>query len=610
MKYHFKIWLPIHLVTSLFVILISPLTLAQENIDLRNQLAKELKNQGVTGAVWSIVNDGEIFTDSWGIKNMDEQTKLNPDDLVNVGSVAKTVLSTGILLLVTQNKLSLETPVEEILPEIRFDNKWDQPVTVKHLMDHTSGLENMRLWQMFSQNASPAAPLLYSFSKDPDVLNINTKPGTEFSYSNMGYTLLGLVIEKISGERYEDFLDKNLLVPLGMVNSTFHFVNQVGPEANTKLAMGHLDNKITHPALPIYLRPAGQFTTNAEDMGLFLQFLLNKGLNDGKQLVSKQLIESMGTVSGTDAAINGLYKGYSLGLLQRDWHNNVGLFHLGSIVGYRAMIYLFPLQQKAFFISVNMDSETANYENLNKILIENLALTKDNPISIGKLPENIDEWKGTYIPSKSAFKSLKYFDIITGYQIVRTTDELVNLISFQQDKKILYPTDKLLFRTQKSTIPSYTFYQKEGKFYFSDGLNTYQKINRIFLFVLWFSLFTGLAGIVFTLAKGLKALFSKGTSFIQTSIAIPFLAIVLLVLPIPFFFIQSFVSIGDKTVASVLAALVTFILPFCCLYGIWREFAVMKNKGKFGYDFVALISVMQLLLVLLFFGLIPIMLWV
>ncbi len=610
MKYSLKIWLPVNLVFSFFIILVSPPTHAQENINLKNQLATELKAQGLTGAVWSIVKDGEIFTDSWGIKNMDKQTKLTPEDLVNVGSVTKTVLATGILLLVTEDKLSLDTPVEEILPEIKFENAWDTPVTVRHLMDHTSGLENLRLWQLFSQNVTASTPLINTFSKYPDVLKLNTKPGTQFSYSNMGYTLLGMVIENISGERYEDYLDDNLLAPLGMVYSTLHFVEQVGQQANPDLAMGHLDNAKTQSALPLFLRPAAQFTTNAEDMGLFLQFLLRGGMNDGKQLVSRELIESMGKVSGTDAALNGLHKGYSLGLVQRDWHNVVGLFHSGNVVGYRAMIYLFPLQQKAFFISVNMDREAANYENLNKIFIENLELTKDEPVGIGKLPENIDEWEGAYLPTKSTFKTFKYLDFLTGYQMVKSSGELLSLFPFQREKKILYPIDNLLFRTKKSTIPSHTFYKNEGKFYFSDGLNTFEKISRSYLFFLWFSFLAGLAGVVYTLAKGIKALLARGTRFIKTSIAIPFLAIVLLLLPIPFFFLQSFVSLGDKTVASVLAALVTLILAFGILYGLWREFRIMKSQKKFSYDFLALFSVLQLLLVLFYYGLLPLLLWV
>lgn len=610
MKYFFKLWLPINLFFFFFIILVSPLTYAQENIDLKKQLATELKAQGLTGAVWSTVRDGEIFTDSWGIRNMDEQSPLTSNDLVNVGSVTKTVLATGILLLVTEGELTLDTPVGKILPEIKFKNAWDTPVTVRHLMDHTSGLENLRLWQLFSQNVTPSTPLINTFSKYPDVLKLNTEPGTQFAYSNMGFTLLGMVIEKISGERYEDYLDDNLLAPLGMVNSTFHFVKQVGPHANPDLAMGHLDDAKPQSALPLFIRPAIQFTTNAGDMGLFLQFLLRGGMNEGKQLVSGELIDSMGKMSGTDAAINGLHKGYSLGLLKRDWHKVVGLYHTGNVVGYRAMIYLFPHQQKAFFMSVNMDHESANYENFNKIFIKSLDLIEDKPVNIGKLPENIDEWEGAYLPTISTFKTFKYLDLLTGYQIVTLSDEQLYLFPFQQEKRILYPLENHLFRTEKSTQSSHTFYKKEGELYFSDGLNTYKKINRGYLVLLWFSFIAGVAGLIFILGKGIKVLLTKKIVFIKTSIAIPFIVTVLLLVPIPLFFLQSFTAFGDKTFASVLAAIVTFILPFGMLYGMWREFLEIKNEKKYNYDFLALFSVMQLLIVLFYYGLIPLMLWV
>jgi CubicO group peptidase (beta-lactamase class C family) len=204
-------------------------------------------------------------------------------ELYTLGSVTKTLLAAGILRLASEGKINLDYSAEKYLVEISFDNKWSQtnPVTVRHLLDHTSGLEDLRLWQMFTAKAAPTSPLLFAFEKDPFVLEVRTRPRSVFSYSNMGYTLLGIIIEKVTNEPYETYLDKNLLQPLGMLDSTFGFVSQTGEKPDSRLAMGHLECQTIFPALPIYLRPAAQFTTTAYDMGLFLKFLMSDGTLNG-----------------------------------------------------------------------------------------------------------------------------------------------------------------------------------------------------------------------------------------------------------------------------------------------------------------------------------------
>jgi len=263
-------------------------------------------------------------------------------------------LAVGVLHLATEGKINLDESVSKYLTDTKFINKWNAttPVTIRHLLNHTSGLEDLRLWQMFSMKASPTDDLEYGFTKNPSVLKIRTRPGSMFSYSNMGYTLLGMVIEAVTKESYENYLDKNLLLPLEMKSSTFKFVSQVGNNADSSLAMGHLDKQNTFPALPIYLRPAGQFTTTAYDMGLFLRFLMGDGILNGEPFIKKELLSEIGNPQNTEAVLKGLEIGYAFGAMKRDRYGHIGIAHSGNIVGYRAMIYMFPNSKKAFFISI------------------------------------------------------------------------------------------------------------------------------------------------------------------------------------------------------------------------------------------------------------------
>jgi CubicO group peptidase (beta-lactamase class C family) len=198
---------------------------------------------------------------------------MTTDKRVHVGSVTKTVLATGVLRLITTGRISLDTPVADLLPGLGFDNPWaaSDPVRVRHLLAHTAGLDNLRFWQAFSLKPKIDTPLIEAFSRDPALLRVRTRPGSAYSYSSMGYGLLGLVIESVTGERYEHYLDSNLLRPLSMHDSTFEFVSQ---SSDARLAMGHFEEGQTQAAVAVYLRPAGQFTTTVADMAVFAVNLL------------------------------------------------------------------------------------------------------------------------------------------------------------------------------------------------------------------------------------------------------------------------------------------------------------------------------------------------
>ena len=586
---------------------------AQPDTGLRQKIGQTLKEEKVTGAVWAIVDsDGAISTGAAGLKNAASGETLSPQHRVHVGSVTKTLLAVGVLRLVTENRLALDTPVEEILNGIKFENEWpSHPVRIRHLLDHTSGLENLRVWQMFSEKASPATPLEYAFKKDPSVLQLRTIPGSRFSYSNMGYALLGMVIEAVTKEPYETYLDKNLLRPLGMNHSTFSFVTQVGENADPNLAMGHLDNGSPQEAIPIYLRPAGQFTTTAHDMGLFLRFLMSDGMLNGQAFINQPSLSAMFKPVGTEAVNAGLDAGYSLGLMKRDRHNVVGYAHSGNIIGYRAMIYIFPEQRKAFFISHNMDSETAQYERFNKILIEALGINKTEPTANGPMPEDVADWEGVYIRTASGIELSSYFDVLTTFVRVSRQEGQLIFKPFQKAETTLTPAGGHSFRGGDRVAASHVLYKdQQSRPLITDGFVTYERTNIFYLIFLWMSLIAGCLGLLFILIAGIIRFIRKRKAFIKEPLSAPFLSVCSLLIPIPFFLNQSFIALGDLTAASFLTAIVTGLLPLAMLFGCWKYF----NNGVPGLmkkvELIAVVSVLQWVAVLSFWGLIPLRLWV
>ena len=596
---------PVILILLLFL---SSISVAQDNETLDGKLKKAVTNENLTGAVWSTISDDIITTGAIGLKNADTKEILENDDRVLIGSVTKTLIATAILRLASQGKLDIDSPVHKILPKILFDNPWreNNPVTIRDLLNHTSGIEDARFWQVFSTESTSTTPLEYIFSKNPSVLKVRTIPGTRFSYSNMGYSFLGLIIEKITQEPYENYLDKNLLVPLGMNSSTFQFTTQKGENVDQHLVMGHFDNGTTQENIPMFLRPAGQFTTTAKDMALLAKFLMSDGVINEKSFIDKELLNQMGNPISTESYKNGLTSGYQFGLSYRDRYGVVGKFHRGNTIGYRATFYLFPEQKKGFFISYNTDSETANYENFNSIFINYLGINKPQKLKVkNNLPSNIKDFYGYYKMNPVRFEMFAYLDLLFNSIKVEQENNKLILQSIQNETYSLLPVGSNLFRKEDRVKPSHVLYKNDTTPMISDGLVTYEKVSLFYLGLMWLSLILGLVGIIIILFRGFYLLFQKQLFNHNQTITLPFLSIIGLLIPFPFLLNQSFLNLGDFTFANILLAIATGFSPLAMIFGIRK---IWKNK-TLTIDTIGTLFILQWTLVLIYWGIFPFRLW-
>lgn len=595
------------------LVMTSKTLLGQSDRHLKQAISSSLAAEKLTGAVWSVVEgDGSILTDCSGIKNNDSKEELKPTDRVHVGSVAKTVVAAGILHLATSGKLNIDDPVKKYLPAVSFINAWEStnPITLRHLLDHTSGLSDVRLWHLFNTTSSPDAPLSDFFANDPSVLRIYARPGSIYSYSNMGYTLLGMVIESVTKQRYEAYLDESFLKPLGMRRSTFEFVTQTGDSGDKDLAMGHLDKRETSHAVPVYVRPAGQFTTTAGDMGLFMKFMMSDGRISGRVFIRKAFLGQLGKAHQTDASKNGLPKGYGLGASYRDRHGVRGIVHPGVILGFHAMIYMFPEEQKAFFISHNMESETADYEVFNEILIKHLHISRLVAEPSSHTTKQLAAWNGYYVPAINKVVPFAFLDYIFGHTKVKVNARGAVLEVFQDvPVELAYAGDRL-FILKGRTGPSHTFYKNdENQHFISTGLRTLKKVRGLYILLASISFIAGAMGLLYLLVSGIRQLFRFKRTVWRQPLIWCFSAICLVLLSILCLIFQPFITLGDLTIGSFLLAVGTAMLPVftvVSIYWYWRR--GLARAGAKG-DFIALIFLFQLLIVLFLNDLVPLVLW-
>ncbi|MEM7379802.1 MAG: serine hydrolase [Bacteroidota bacterium] len=162
-----------------------------------------------------LIADGEdiLFQNAYGVNQAKEPNQVNTQ--YDLASMGKMFAATAIIQLEEQDKLSLDQTIGELLPD--YPNEGARKITVKHLLTHTSGMGDYFGPAFFEnqENIKSLKDFLPYFASDP----INFEPGAHMRYSNAGFIVLGLIIEEISGEKYNSYLQKNIFQPAGMTNT-------------------------------------------------------------------------------------------------------------------------------------------------------------------------------------------------------------------------------------------------------------------------------------------------------------------------------------------------------------------------------------------------------
>lgn len=603
------------LLCALFVTLPGAVSAQAQQADtLTQSIAVALVEEGLVGATWSLVTPEGTTVDAAGLRDVSKNLQLAPADRMQIGSVAKTFIATGVLRLATLGRVNLDAPLAQYLPDVPIENPWAStaPLRVRHLLDHTSGLDDARMWQVFSLRAQPDTPLRDGLTHPGGTVKVRHTPGDRFSYSNTGFLLLGMLIEAVTSTRYEQWLDTELLAPLGMHNSTVAFVTQSGPQADPRLAMGHFDPQTSSATVSTYVRPAGQFTTTAADMARFARFLMSDGVVDGQVFVKAELLRAMGVPSTTEAARGGLAVGYALGLARRDRHGAVGLCHIGNTGTFRAILCLYANQQSAFFVSFNTDPEDGNFDRVDAMLVDALDLKSLVARSVQAPGVDPTAWDGLYRIRPNRFEQFAYLDELFGIVRVRWDGQLLQLRPLQGTARSLLPVGGALFRVEDRLEPSHLLLRtSEGVPVVADGLRSLERVSLLSVIVMWVSAVVGLLSLLYLLVLGLvrSVLALHRGHWRDEPLRWPALCLTLLILAPTLYLTQSFLAIGDPTPANLAIAMLTGLLPLTLLAATWQRLRVGLNTVTARLDILAIAGLLQWCVVLAVWGLLPFVLW-
>jgi CubicO group peptidase (beta-lactamase class C family) len=602
------------LVASFITLFASPVRAQLPTHDLLAvQIERAVAEEGLVGVTWSLVTPEGITLGAAGIRDASRGTRLAPSDRVHVGSVAKAMLATGVLVLATEGRLALDARVSELLPEVQIENPWsaETPLLVRHLLDHSGGLDDVRFWQVFTLRGDPDAPLERGLGSQP-VVTVRYRPGARFSYSNTSYLLLGMIIERVTGERYETWLDRALLTPLAMHGSTFTFTTQRGPAADSTLALGHFAIDVTQEAYAIPVRPASQFTTTAADMAVFARFLMSDGVVNGRPLVDGDLLRARAVPRGTEAAEAGLAAGYALGLLRRERWGITGNCHLGNIGTFRAIICVYPESQRAFFAAYNSDPEQGNFNRVDSLLASALGVPETAAVAVATPSVNPEDWDGWYVVRPNRFEQFAYLDELMGITRIAWDGATLALRPVQGTAVQLEPLGAALFRAPGRRAATHVLGRSsEGAWIVTDGLRTYERVPRWQVVARWLSAGAGVVGLLYLwLGGGVRTVIALRRRAVRDeALRWPALVLWLMVLAPLLYLTQPFLAIGDPTVANIALAGLTGLLPVALVLALVQRMRAGVASVGAVFDTVALAAALQWCVVLALWGLLPLMLW-
>jgi CubicO group peptidase (beta-lactamase class C family) len=259
---------------------------------------KTFVEQGaIAGAVMLVARGVEVVSlEAVGYQDVASKTPMRKDSIFDIRSVAKPVTAIGVMILMEEGKLALGDPVGKYLPEFGAPGK-TQPVTIRHLLTHTSGMPFNRpqeIEDITVRRDKTLSEVVAILSKqEPEF-----EPGTQFRYYSGGFAILGRIIEVVSGQPYEQFIAERVFGPLGMKDSFFF----VPPEKRGRLASVYRtrDGKLERwEELEAFGRVAkypgpefGMYST-ASDLAALCQMMLDGGTFKGRRILSRLSVEAM-----------------------------------------------------------------------------------------------------------------------------------------------------------------------------------------------------------------------------------------------------------------------------------------------------------------------------
>ena len=299
-------------------------------------LPERLEATGVPGAAVAVVGKQDTIREEvYGVTGGPASSAITPDTIFLIRSISKSVTALGVLMAVQDGLVDLDTPISTYLPEFsvhsRFQEHPEDVMTLRHMLSHRAG---------FTHDPPAGIDLDHPGYFTRYIAKVSETwlrfpVGYRMQYSNYGYDLAGYILEVRSGMPFADYLQGKVLLPLGMVDSSFDLEIVEGKE-NRAIGHGGKGNVVSVP-LP-EIAAAGLYSS-LRDMSRYAQFHLNEGFVNGRKVLREDLMEQYHSIQ---FASSDQRTGYTFGLWREPIGNTFSLYHEGGGRGFASHMILYP----------------------------------------------------------------------------------------------------------------------------------------------------------------------------------------------------------------------------------------------------------------------------
>ncbi|WP_458118705.1 serine hydrolase [Paenibacillus sp. Z6-24] len=363
---------------------------------VNDYMEKTMKTQHIAGAVVTIVKDGKVvLNQGYGYADTAQQKKVDPDTtLFRIGSVSKLFTAVAAMQQVEQKKINLNEDVNTYFKDIQVQNSYAEPLTLEHLLTQTSGLAES-VEGIYSEGLIKNPKPLIDTLKE-HLPPLERPPGEVIQYSNYGYTLIGHLVEQVTGKSFDRYLTEQIFTPLQMSHSFY----ALSPENVQYASRGYAyENENFAPQEPgsVLVYPAGALISTGGDMAKFLLANLQNGTYNNNRILNTDTAKLM---REKHFSVQSSLPGYGYGFYENYRNPNI-VMHNGDADTFTSQLSMSPEQQLGYFVSYNTLDDGALREGLEDIIYGyyNIPLTGGTPIDIptGLKAEDTEALSGSYV---------------------------------------------------------------------------------------------------------------------------------------------------------------------------------------------------------------------
>jgi len=396
-------------------------------------LHSQMEEYNVPGVTLSLVKDGAVvLEEGYGYYDLENKNIVDPNTtLFRPGSGTKLFVWTSVMQLVEEGEIDLNEDINTYLDfaipaeVIGVKDENVQPITMMHLMNHTSGFEEM-LEQLFVLSADDVNPL-GNYLKNHIPVRV-FPAGEQIAYSNYGSALAAYIVERVSGMSFYEYVEQNIFSPLNMSRSTLRQPVPSSINGNVSYGYAYIQGEYKKDEFEyVQPYPAGSLSSTAADMSKFMLAHLNNGFYGGNRILEAETAREMHSQSFTHYED---FSGMAHGFIEMNYNGYRIITHGGDTFLFHSGIYLIPELDLGLFVSYNGRDAALARDSLIKNFLDRYYPSEKKIIPQEAGSNFIDNAKitGTYYPNRSNFTS--YQSIV---RIITQTN-----INLTQDGNLIY----------------------------------------------------------------------------------------------------------------------------------------------------------------------------